>query len=79
MFYVLGYASPLLLILFFFLAAFFLMTDAAKLILFIYLLWIIALPFVLLYKEEVIDYRKRTDSHENERSIHTGKKKVQRW
>lgn len=62
MFFLLAYVSPLVIIALFFISAFFLLDGPAKIILFVFVLWVMFLPFVMLYKEEVIEYRKRQDS-----------------
>ncbi|MGP4080135.1 hypothetical protein ACTWQL_09485 [Pseudalkalibacillus sp. R45] len=53
-----GYVIPLLLLLLFFLSAYFLLSGLSKIILIGYVIYLIILPFVLLYRQEVKEYRK---------------------
>ncbi|WP_408011053.1 hypothetical protein ACJROX_12345 [Pseudalkalibacillus sp. A8] len=58
---ILGYIVPLLFVLGFFVSAYFLMNGIAKIFLVLYLLYLMVLPFLLLYKQEVKEYRQDTD------------------
>ncbi|WP_257346906.1 hypothetical protein [Pseudalkalibacillus decolorationis] len=62
-----GYISPLAIILLFFISSYFVMYSLAKILLMIFVSWIMILPFILLYKEEVVDYRKMIDQEKNQR------------
>lgn len=59
---VLIYTSPLLLLAAFFISVFFLLEGFAKFFLFIYIIWLMFIPFLLLYKEEVrVSKRSETE------------------
>ncbi len=60
---VLIYTSPLLLLAAFFVSVFFLLEGFAKFFLFIYIIWLMSIPFILLYREEV-RIRKRSETED---------------
>ncbi|WP_261132998.1 hypothetical protein [Bacillus sp. Marseille-Q3570] len=63
---ILGYVLPLLLVFFFFLSAYFLMSGLAKIILMAFLGYLMIFPYILLYKQEVKEYKEDTNKILNE-------------
>ncbi len=63
MFQVLIYTSPLLILTAFFVCVFFLLEGFAKFFIFIYIFWLMIIPFILLFREEV-KIKKRSETEE---------------
>ncbi len=63
---ILGYVTPVLFVIGFFVSAYFLMSGVAKIFLVLFILYLMVLPFLLLYKQEVKEFREDTDKILNE-------------